>query len=276
MTELMEIYGRERERMERELVLVKGTAEAIDCVCAGLERIRLEYVRNVQDRRRWGEISRLFDTARQAVKCMQAVTGAEVSVVSEKSVAHTPREALAIVMPIVSIVVGAALTVWLIVKDLNIPAALSMVLTAIAWLEAQTTLRKQLALSVKMHIDRNSLLRQTDRLMEAVDAYVQAMEAQESPTVTSAEQPMLTGGVLEPVQMLLEAVNTQDGAYALKAVPRLTAALMEQGIEAVDYTPETREYFDLFPGTEPDLTIRPALLKDGRVLVRGQATEEMK
>lgn len=275
MANLMDIYRQERERMERELVLISDLSAATDCLCAGLERIRLEYLRDAQDRRRWNEISRMFDVARQAVRCMLAVSGAEVSVVSEKSVARTPQEALAIAMPIVSIVVGAALTVWLILEDMNVPAALSAVLTAIAWLEAQTTLRRQVALKVRMRIDRSGLIRQMDRLMEAVGAYIENAEERHLPDVPAGDQPTLTGDLLEPVQMLMEAVNTQDGDYALKAVPRLTAALLGQGIEAVDYAPETREYFDMFPGTEPDLTIRPALLKDGRVLVRGQATERL-
>ena len=85
----------------------------------------------------------------------------------------------------------------------------------------------------------------------------------------------LTGNVLEPVQMLLEAVQTGDGAYALKAVPALEAALTEQGIEVVKYSHENEEYFDLYPGTEKGITIRPALIKDGRVIAKGQATEEM-
>jgi len=81
--------------------------------------------------------------------------------------------------------------------------------------------------------------------------------------------------MLGSVQMLMEAVETRDGAYALRAVPALTAALMEQGIEVVKYSAENEEYFDLYPGTEKGITIRPALLKDGKVIARGQATEEM-
>ena len=55
----------------------------------------------------------------------------------------------------------------------------------------------------------------------------------------------------------------------------IVAALNDEGVRLVEYSPETREYFDLFPGTEPDLTIRPAVMQGERVLARGQATEEM-
>ena len=81
--------------------------------------------------------------------------------------------------------------------------------------------------------------------------------------------------LIQPIQMLMEAVYTGDGNYALKAAPQIVAALNDEGVRLVEYSPETREYFDLFPGTEPDLTIRPAVMQGERVLARGQATEEM-
>ena len=64
-------------------------------------------------------------------------------------------------------------------------------------------------------------------------------------------------------------------------VPRIVsetavaAALNDEGVRLVEYSPETRDYFDLFPGTQPDLTIRPAVMQGERVLARGQATEEL-
>ena len=78
---------------------------------------------------------------------------------------------------------------------------------------------------------------------------------------------------LHYIQMLMEAVYTQDGDYALKAAPQLVSALNGQGVEMVEYSPEHRDWFELFPGTEDGLTIRPALVKDGKLLARGQATE---
>ena len=76
-----------------------------------------------------------------------------------------------------------------------------------------------------------------------------------------------------PVQMLMEAVYTRDGDYALKAAPQLASALSEQGVEMVEFSEAHRDWFEMFPGTENGLTIRPALVKEGKLLARGQATE---
>jgi 3-dehydroquinate dehydratase type I len=120
------------------------------------------------------------------------------------------------------------------------------------------------------------LMRMLDRLMESMEDALE-MSAQEMRMAgqNTLPQGMAEGDLLESVQMLLEAANTQDGAYALKAIPALRSALGTRGIEEVAYSEEKREYFDMYPGTEEGMTIRPALMKDGKLLLRGQATERM-
>jgi len=278
MTEMMEIYTRERSRMERELEFTKDLKAAVDCVCASLERIRLEYCSKIKDRKHWNEADRLFDVSRQSVKCMLSVSGAGVKVLRDEQATPTLADKLIALMPMAAMIVGAMLSVWLILEEMNAAAVMAAMLTAIAWLETQVIYRRRMAIAAFSKVDRHELLRLIDRLMESMD-YALEMAAQEANApetrALAGEQPALTGDMLGSVQMLMEAVETRDGAYALRAVPALTAALMEQGIEVVKYSAENEEYFDLYPGTEKGITIRPALLKDGKVIARGQATEEM-
>ena len=276
MTEMMEIYSRERERLEQALALAKDVKAAADCVCASLDRMRLEYCASAGGKKNRGEAERLFDVSRQSVKCMMSVTGAGGNVLRDEQNVQTPQDRAIALMPMAAMVIGAVLTVWLILKDMNIPAALSVGLTAIAWLETQVIYRRRLAITAFSKVNPHELLRLLDRLMESMDYALEigSQEAEETKKAASV-QPELTGNVLEPVQMLLEAVQTGDGGYALKAVPALTAALMEQGIEVVNYSAENERYFDMYPGTEPGITIRPALIKDGKAIAKGQATEAM-
>ncbi len=272
---MMEAYCQERDRIQRELETCQDVKAAADCLCAALERIRLKRGEAARDRRSRAQADRLFETARQALRCMMAVTEAEVSLREETKHIRTGREKCMAMLPAIYIGVGAALTVWLILVGERGQAVLSVLLTALGWLQSQLNARKMPTLVARTRPDSHELMRLMDRLMEAVESALEDLERESEQALLPVEQPRLTGDVLEPVQMLLEAAQTHDGDYALKAVPRLTAALMEQGIEAKDYVPDNEEYFDLFPGTEPGLTIRPALFKDGRLLVRGQATESM-
>ena len=124
--------------------------------------------------------------------------------------------------------------------------------------------------------DDYELVRLFDRLIDRLDALAAARRAEKEDRLAPGGEPLLlTDGLLEPLQMLMEAVYTGDGEYALKAAPQIAAALNDEGVRLVEYSPETRDYFDLFPGTQPDLTIRPAVMQGERVLARGQATEEL-
>ena len=71
---------------------------------------------------------------------------------------------------------------------------------------------------------------------------------------------------------LLEAVYSGDGQFALDRLKSLKYYLHRRGIETADYREETREYFDRMPSADGQvLTIRPALLKDGKLLKKGLA-----
>lgn len=277
MTEMMEIYAQERVRQERNLGMVKDMEKIVDCLCASLERMRTEYCGKIEDKRRWSAAERLFDVSRQSVRCMLSASRTSVKLVRDEQVSSTPYDRIVTLMPMGAMVIGAVLTVWMMLENLNIPAALAAALTAIAWLETRVIYRRRMLVQALVDVDVNTLMRRMDRLMESMD-YALEMEAQEAafrtPLPEDAEQPTLTGDMLESVQMLMEAVQTKDGAYALKAVPRLVSALEEQDVKPVYYNKESKGYFDMYPGTEPGLTIRPALTKDGRVLARGQATEK--
>ncbi len=89
-------------------------------------------------------------------------------------------------------------------------------------------------------------------------------------------------GILTLFQDLLEARYFNDGQWALKKVSSLRAILQTNGITVEDYDPEKPEihsHFDIEPCLDESvgrhLTIRPAFLRDNRVLLRGRAAEPM-
>ena len=67
---------------------------------------------------------------------------------------------------------------------------------------------------------------------------------------------------------LLEASLAKDGAYALDQISKVPFYLHQKGIEAMEYSEEYRSWFDVIPGERRE-TIRPALVKDGKLLKKG-------
>ncbi len=282
MTPIMEIYQNERVRLENELEGLRDSKAAVDSLCASLERMRLKYREHAKDAADRAEADRLFDVARQSAKCMLSVSGVGMKVLKDEPHTPTPVDRFAACLPMAGMLIGAVLTAWLLIKDMYTPAVLSTALTAVGWLEAQVIYRRRIAVAAVTKVNGNELLRLLDRMMEALeDALDQAFQQRKpllsgtAVSLAAGQSGMLTGEMLEPMQMLLEAGCTQDGEYALKALPKLSDALLRQGIEAVDYSPETAAYFEMYPSDEGGRTIRPALVKDGTLIARGQATERM-
>jgi len=274
MTDMMEIYSGERARVEKELEGIRDITAAADCLCAALERMRMACRARSSSAQQRASADRLFDVSCQAVRCMLSISGAEVKVVQEEQMTSTPMERVAALLPMAAMAVGAALTVWTILEKLTGPALLAVALTAIAWLETQVVYRRRVGVAARPKINVYELMRLFDRLVESLEDALE-MSAQEKGAQISDAGATLDNAFLEPVQMLLEAANTQDGDYALKALPALLAALQAQGIETVAYCQEKQSCFDMYPGIEAGVTIRPALMRDGKGIARGQATEEM-
>ncbi len=77
---------------------------------------------------------------------------------------------------------------------------------------------------------------------------------------------------LYSIQMLYEAIVQKDGDYSLKAANQLINSLQNRNINFETYSDKNKAYFDLFPGIEDSYTIRPALLYEGKLILKGQAT----
>ena len=71
---------------------------------------------------------------------------------------------------------------------------------------------------------------------------------------------------------LLAASYSGDPEFALEKIAGIKYYLHQQQIEAIDYTEDTAQFFDLMPGMSAG-TIRPALVADGKLLKKGLASK---
>ena len=267
---IQEKYEPRREALERELSACEDVKAAADCLGRTLERLRVEARAEADTPALRRETDRLFEAAKQAALLMLSVTEADISFSRKPA---TKKEKIAQALPWASAATGLLLTGWMVLIGKNAAAVVALVSAGLglaqAWLRRGGDLDGYKA---RPRVNVYELMRMTDRLTQAMDdSLSQAYE--EQATLPGAGRAELTGDLLAPMQMLMEAVYTHDGDYALKAAPQLVSALNEQGVELVEFSDAHRDWFELFPGTEAGLTIRPALVKEGKLLARGQATE---
>ena len=267
---IRELYDARREALEKELGGCEDVKAAADAIGSCLEKMRLEARSAAGTPALRRETDRVFESARQAARLMLSVTEANVSV-SRRPV--TGKGKIKAALPWVSSALGFLLTLWMIMLGQTAPAVVALLSGASGVLWAFNTGGdgpQDVAVTTK--VNGYELMRMMDGLTSVIDDALTQAENEQA-QLPGAGRAEVTGDILSPVQMLMEAVYTGDGEYALKAAPQLREALSGQGIEIVEYDPAHRDWFDMFPGTEAGLTIRPAMVKDGRLLARGQATE---
>lgn len=113
--------------------------------------------------------------------------------------------------------------------------------------------------------------RKTEELLAQEESWLREMSP-ESPVSSAPTDPE----TLRLIGDLLEALYAENGDYALRQLKKLLPWLQRQGIDVVDFSPETREYFELLPSKRGASTQRPALLAGDRLLLIGRATEQVK
>ena len=79
-----------------------------------------------------------------------------------------------------------------------------------------------------------------------------------------------SGDLLKLFSDLLEAEYSGDGEFALERLGRIRYFLHRHGIETVDYGEPVKSLFDTLP-SDAEGTLRPALVREEKLLVRGLA-----
>ena len=269
---MLEAYERRRDALERALSVCTDVKAAADCLTGALEQVRMD-TRAALPAAARREADRLFDVAKRAARLMMSVTEADARI--EDGGGASRQEKLAAIHSWTAVGAGAELTARLTLAGQTAAAVLALASCAAGAARAmlRPPERAQTVVTQATRPNVYELMRLVDRLMASLGDALEQIDREQS--ALPADAPRVTGELLQPIQMLMEALYTGDGNYALKAAPQIAEALNDEGVRLVEYSPETRDYFDLFPGTEPDLTIRPAVMQGERVLARGQATEAM-
>ena len=120
-------------------------------------------------------------------------------------------------------------------------------------------------------IDAKSIYRTFKGMMQIVDQNISRAVSRASLTEgTAPAGGEITEGELALYAELLEAMYSRDGEAALDKMEDIRYFLHRNQIEVADYTEENREWFDVMPSIS-SATIRPALVRDGKLLKKGLA-----
>ncbi len=271
---LSELYRERMHLVESQFAACQSAEAAAACASAFLGALREAYAAACDDdalRRQAGDI---LVICQSACGLIAGMADAEVSLRLSAPGTKNPlaRRVLRSARRYLPAALCAALAAYLMLRN-EIPAAIMAAVAAVSCLLLPAVKAPVQALPEAKAVPRpdpKEMTRRLERLLRDADALLAGREALE-PGV-----PLLSAPLVESIQMLCEASLTGDGAFALRAASPLVAALEAQGLQLMLYAPENAGWFDLIPGAGAGRTIRPALVRDGHLLARGQAIAPMR
>ena len=135
--------------------------------------------------------------------------------------------------------------------------------------------RKTKELHIEIRVDAEKIYRHFRTAILSVDQSLEEIRANERwskrEQAGNIDGRKATTPEIELFSDLLAASYSNDPEYALEKIDEIKYFLHKQQIEVIDYSENTRQYFDLMPGTAAG-TIRPALIADGALLKKGLAS----
>lgn len=124
-------------------------------------------------------------------------------------------------------------------------------------------------------VDAQTLIVQLKRLCQAVDVCVSDLAQLDRPAGGARLSGTADDAMLDLLVALMEAKASGRDEMAMRSLSLAEEYLRMLGVEAVSYAPEHDAMFDRLPTVGAARTVRPALVKDGKVLRRGVAAVAM-
>ena len=129
---------------------------------------------------------------------------------------------------------------------------------------------------VDMRVDADRIFRNLRSVMISVDQSLEEVRLGEKQS-RREQAGLIEGRTVSPSELelfsdLLAAAYSGDADYALEKLDAIKYYLHQQQIEVVDYSQDTKDWFDLMPGTRKG-TIRPAMVANGALLKKGLASD---
>lgn len=271
-------FEHREDALREQLTRAQSMQQVIAACSMALEQMACEMAQDEQDEHARQRQQAILAVVRQAPLLLQGAhaTG-ELVVRDESKVRSTWSKimrglqmggvALLAVLAIVDYVQGRA--------TMAMAQAAGVVLLAVGSIRTSAVDERMQARAV-VDVDVPALLMQMRKLCQAVDVCVGDLALLDVPASTARLSGTADEATLDLLVSLLEAKASGRQDAAMRSLSLAQEYLHMLGVEVVEYAPEQAALFDALPTVGASRTVRPALLKDGKVLRRGVAAVSMK
>ena len=262
-----------RTELKADSAIDQNRRQSLDRLNEVLDRVLLRYsAANANDRKRQA----VADCQAAAVRDM---LGLLLAGTARKEIEKRRFRVGGVICLLLAVICG--LISALLIRDYYLPGCILMGAAVLFGFLAGRLWYGEREVRVHAELDADVVWKTLKKTMETMDRKSEEYLAQEETWLrerTDTASPASASRDPETLRLLgdlLEALYADNGDYALRQLKKLLPWLRQQGIEAVDYSPETADLFELLPTKRSSATQRPALVSGETLLLAGRATEHV-
>ena len=262
-----------RTELKADSAIDQNRRQSVDRLNEVLDSVLLRYsAANAGDRKRQA----VADCQAAAVRDM---LGLLLAGTARKEIEKRRFRVGGVICLLLAVICG--LIAALLIRDYYLPGCILMAAAVLFGFLAGRLWYGEREVRVHAELDADVVWKTLKKAMETMDRKSEEYLAQEETWVREQKDtasPASASRDPETLRLLgdlLEALYADNGDYALRQLKKLLPWLRQQGIEAVDYSPETADLFELLPTKRSSATQRPALVSGETLLLAGRATEHV-
>lgn len=266
-------FEHREDALRAQLERAQDMQQAIAACSMALEQAACELAQDEQDERARQRQQAVMALARQTPMLLAGARARGELVVEEKQAESPTWDRLARGMRLAGVLLLTVLAVVEMIRGRTgaaLAQAVGVLLLTAGCLRVSGGEERARARGVP-EADAQALVLQLKRLCQAADVCVADLALLDQ----SAGGARLSGtadeAMLDLLVALMEAKASGRDVMAMRSLSLAEEYLRMLGVEVVSYAPERAAMFDALPTVGAPRTVRPALMRDGKVLRRGVA-----
>ena len=264
--------------LRAQLERAQDVQAAVSACAMALEQVACELAQDEQDEHARQRQQAVLALARQTPMLLQSARARGELVVQKAQPDASPWGRLARGMQLGGVLLLTALAVIEFVRGrpgMALAQALGVLLLTAGSLRVSGEAPSQAVARGIPCVDAQALVLQLKRLCQAADVCVGDLAQLDHPAGGARLSGTADDAMLDLLVALMEAKASGRDEMAMRSLSLAEEYLRMLGVEVVLYVPERAAMFDRLPTVGAARTVRPALVKDGRVLRRGVAAVAM-
>lgn len=271
-------FEHREDALRAQLERAQDVQAAVSACAMALEQVACELAQDEQDEHARQRQQAVLALARQTPMLLQSARARGELVVQEAQPDASGWGRLARGMQLGGVLLLTALAVIEFVRGrsgMALAQAMGVLLLAAGSLRVSGEAPAQAVARGIPCVDAQALVLQLKRLCQAADVCVGDLAQLDHPAGGARLSGTADDAMLDLLVALMEAKASGRDEMAMRSLSLAEEYLRMLGVEVVLYAPERAAMFDRLPTVGAARTVRPALVKDGRVLRRGVAAVAM-